>query len=87
MIGLMTVVINKHPRTKRAGLTKTMACICGLIACECVTLGKHVEGCKYKRALGCPVAIECGHGYDVCPVCDPCTCAQLKNENTSGDGI
>lgn len=25
----------------------------------------------------CPVGIECDHGYDVCPVCDPCTCSSV----------
>lgn len=24
--------------------------------------------------MTCPVAVECEHGFDVCPTCDPCTC-------------
>lgn len=32
--------------------------------------------CPMHRAMTCAVAIECEHGYDVCPKCDPCTCGQ-----------
>ena len=43
-----------------------------------VTLGKtarapHEATCKRGRALG-SAAIECEHGFDVCPKCDPCSC-------------
>lgn len=34
----------------------------------------HGNTCKLARALACPVGIECEHGWDVCPFCDPCTC-------------
>lgn len=34
----------------------------------------HAPGCKYRTAIVTPVGIECEHGYDVCPTCDPCTC-------------
>lgn len=52
-----------------------MGCeVCGHIACVCAVKREHVEDCKYRRAVACPVAIECEHGYDVCPRCDPCTC-------------
>lgn len=47
---------------------------CGRLACVCSVKEKHVEGCKFRAAVTCPVAIECDHGYDVCPKCDPCTC-------------
>lgn len=46
----------------------------------------HEKDCKYKKALECPVGIECKHGYDCCPICDPCTCKEknikekMKNE-------
>jgi hypothetical protein len=34
----------------------------------------HAEGCPQWRAMVCSVPIECEHGHDVCPKCDPCTC-------------
>ena len=37
---------------------------------------KHQANCPYLRAQRCPVSIECEHGWDVCPICDPCTCAE-----------
>ena len=44
------------------------------IDCICNVKDSHDSDCKFRRAIQCPVAIECDHGYDVCPVCDPCTC-------------
>lgn len=35
---------------------------------------QHLDGCRYRLAVSGAVAIECPHGYDVCPICDPCTC-------------
>jgi hypothetical protein len=32
------------------------------------------ESCPTRLAEACSVPIECEHGYDVCPVCDACTC-------------
>lgn len=34
----------------------------------------HKKKCKFRIAATCAVAIECPHGYDACPQCDPCTC-------------
>lgn len=34
----------------------------------------HAEDCKLRRAVECTTPIECDHGRDVCPKCDPCTC-------------
>lgn len=34
----------------------------------------HQPQCRFRRAVICSVGIECEHGYDVCPACDPCTC-------------
>ena len=48
--------------------------VCGHLACVCATKAAHADGCAYRRAVTCPAAIECEHGYDVCPTCDPCTC-------------
>ena len=38
---------------------------------------EHVEGCRRRKAATCAIPIECDHGFDVCPVCDPCTCAEV----------
>jgi hypothetical protein len=54
-----------------------MKCTCGHIVCVCHILETHVESCKYRTATT-GVAIECEHGYNVCPKCDPCTCSTLK---------
>lgn len=35
---------------------------------------KHKAGCKFLRAATCAIGIECDHGRDVCPICDPCEC-------------
>jgi len=35
---------------------------------------QHELDCRMYHAANCPVPIECYHGYDVCPICDPCTC-------------
>ena len=46
---------------------------------DCIRMAEgHEEGCKFRRAVVCAVAIECKHGYDVCPTCDPCTCKSPK---------
>lgn len=38
---------------------------------------KHTLNCNLQRAVG-PCAVECEHGYDVCPTCDPCTCGAAR---------
>ncbi len=55
-----------HPRVKD--------CDCEMIECVCSIARKHKDDCKFKKALLCRVGIECDHGYDVCPECDPCSC-------------
>jgi hypothetical protein len=51
------------------------ACVhCGHFACVCAVRAGHVEGCRPRLAGAGAVAIECEHGRDVCPECDPCTC-------------
>ncbi len=49
-------------------------CKCGHIACVCNIEQNHAVECKFRIAATGSVAIECDHGYDVCPICDPCTC-------------
>jgi hypothetical protein len=51
---------------------------CGFIDCICQVQQTHLEGCLYLAAMRCPVGIECQHGYDVCPTCDPCTCEKVR---------
>lgn len=47
---------------------------CGMLACVCTIMRRHESNCKFLRAATCTVGIECEHGYDVCPKCDPCEC-------------
>lgn len=47
---------------------------CGHISCVCAIQKRHDETCKLRIAATTPVGIECDHGRDVCPICDPCTC-------------
>ena len=49
-------------------------CICGHISCICHFKKRHKKECLFLRAVSCSVGIECDHGFDVCPICDPCTC-------------
>jgi hypothetical protein len=59
--------------------------VCGHIACVCNVKERHAEDCKFRVSVTCPVGIECEHGYDVCPTCDPCTCgAEVAVEDFGG---
>lgn len=52
---------------------------CGHLACVCGIIEGHPDPeCRFRRSATCPVPIECDHGYDVCPECDPCTCGGEK---------
>jgi hypothetical protein len=42
--------------------------------------GGHRPGCRWLRARLCAVGIECEHGFDVCPQCDPCDCGESYQE-------
>jgi len=35
---------------------------------------EHGLDCPRFHAANAGVGIRCEHGYDVCPICDPCTC-------------
>ncbi len=37
---------------------------------------KHDPRCRLLIAATCAIGIECKHGHDVCPMCDPCECGQ-----------
>ncbi|MBG6211569.1 hypothetical protein IWQ49_006257 [Labrenzia sp. EL_126] len=49
---------------------------CGHIACVCAILADHQEACRFRLAATSAVGIECAHGRDVCPICDPCSCGE-----------
>lgn len=34
----------------------------------------HDRNCRMYIAANCAVGVECPHGFDVCHICDPCTC-------------
>lgn len=56
---------------------KIEACdICGFFDCVCEVRVMHDENCPFRRAITTSIGIECDHGYDVCPRCDPCTCKE-----------
>ena len=48
---------------------------------------KHWPFCQLYIAVSGAAGIECAHGYDVCPQCDPCTCdpALFVGVDRSGD--
>jgi hypothetical protein len=50
-------------------------CNCGHIVCVCSLRSRHAPGCKFMLAATGPIGIACEHNRDVCPICDPCTCA------------
>jgi hypothetical protein len=45
---------------------------------KAVTTIPHQEGCAEARARTCTTPVECKHGFDVCPECDPCKCDEPK---------
>lgn len=49
---------------------------CKHISCVCEILTAHKKGCSFRLASTCAIPIECDHGFDVCPTCDPCTCKE-----------
>lgn len=55
--------------------------MCGHLACVCGIRTQHPDpACKFRVSTTCAVPIECDHGYDVCPQCDPCTCNSTKED-------
>ncbi len=47
---------------------------CFVVCGACDASKTHKQGCRYLKSLSCWIAIECEHGLEVCPTCDPCTC-------------
>lgn len=47
---------------------------------DCIKLAEgHDKKCSFAIANRCAIPVECEHGYDVCPMCDPCTCPEKKD--------
>lgn len=49
-------------------------------ALDKATPSRHEPGCKLAAAMRGTMLVECEHGYDVCPKCDPCTCTPKPPE-------
>ena len=49
----------------------------GMLACVCEIIRLHGPDCKFRRSATCAIGIECKHGRDTCPICDPCTCVPI----------
>jgi len=39
---------------------------------------EHLPECAYRLASTGRVPVQCDHGFDCCPECDPCTCAAVR---------
>lgn len=40
----------------------------------------HKANCRFLISAVGAAAIECEHGFDACPICDPCTCNTATSE-------
>ncbi len=49
---------------------------CGIIreGCVCELQKTHKPGCRFLRAASLSVELACEHGFQACPICDPCDC-------------
>ena len=48
---------------------------CGNFASfTCKIQTTHSKDCRYLRAATLSVELACGHGFQACTICDPCTC-------------
>jgi len=58
------------------GLNVQVGCaLCGnLAACICGLRERHDPSCRFLRAASLSIELECTHGYQACPECDPCDC-------------
>lgn len=58
---------------------------CGHLACVCDVIAAHPDPqCRFRVSATCAVPIECEHGFDACPTCDPCTCASKPIDERPG---
>jgi hypothetical protein len=49
-----------------------------LCSCTCRIQREHTKKCRYRIAACLSVELECEHGLQACPVCDPCTCGAAE---------
>ncbi len=58
------------------------ACVrCGnLVHCTCTLQERHQPGRRFVRAAMLSVELACEHGYQACPLCDPCSCEPKREE-------
>jgi hypothetical protein len=71
------LVVSTSTGEVRETTTDALACdTCKHFACVCGIREKHHEECRFRVAATCAIPIECDHGRDVCPTCDPCTCEE-----------
>lgn len=61
---------------------QSKTCVCGFR--KCVVANHPDPKCKFRRSILCRIGIECEHGYDCCPTCDPCTCLSRPAEGSGG---
>jgi hypothetical protein len=48
---------------------------CGNLAtCVCQIVAQHRPGCRYRIAASLSIELACDHGFQACPICDPCPC-------------
>lgn len=45
----------------------------------------HAPDCQFRIAETCAIPVECEHGHDCCPICDPCTCGKNATSNEVED--
>lgn len=51
---------------------------CRMLSCVCAVERAHQRGCPFRVAAAKPVGVQCHHGRDVCPECDPCPCPGVE---------
>lgn len=52
-----------------------------------IDVKQHERLCRYRQAVETTTPIECDeHGYDVCPICDPCTCRDKSEPERPEEG-
>lgn len=62
-----------EPRGKHEQGTPCSGCG-NYCTCTCVLEDKHRPGCRFLMAAMLSVEIACDHGFQACPICDPCDC-------------
>jgi len=73
--GKLGETMNLQPLEEFLAAGRIEGCTCGMLSCICALVLAHPdESCKFRKSVTCAVGIECEHGFDVCPKCDPCTC-------------